>query len=92
MKSLQKFYLRLPLAGCLILTAGCAAQRWQIVDSHYTAAGFEQETNSNFSTSIPILLDTRTGKSWMLYPITGDPKRTEDEDDHGYSWVSVPFK
>jgi hypothetical protein len=73
----------------LLAVGGCASPRWQITESQYTYSGGEDE-DMKYNSTMTLLLDTRTGRSWMLYPMTADPARIEDEDDHGFSWVPIP--
>ena len=65
---------------------GCCSSRWQIVEADYTYS----DGDTGYDSTQTFLLNTRTGESWMLYPITTNPERMDDEDDHGFSWVPIP--
>ena len=59
-------------------TAKPSSNRWQIFLS---VAGVSYEGKPGNRSENTILLDTETGKTWILWPTEGTPS--------GYSWIEV---
>ena len=63
-------------ACVLVLAAGCATTRWSLYDSRISTT---EENGEERGASNTILLDGKTGDTWVLWP-----NRT------GYEWKELP--
>lgn len=83
----MKHVVKLTCATALaLMTVGCVESQWRIVQSERSY----RDEDSRHRAVNTILINPADGSTWMLYPITGNAVRNDDEDDHGYSWVPIP--
>ena len=68
----------------ILFLCGCSSPRWQIRGAEYSYRSKEKPDDEYF-TKNTILIDTRTGKTWML-----SPSGENDADD--YYWVEMRHK
>jgi hypothetical protein len=66
------------------LLVGCSAPRWQIHTTSYTYHSSETPKDE-FSSSDTILIDTQTGRTWIM-----SPAATNDTAD--WYWIEVQKK
>lgn len=62
------------------LLAGCASARWQVHQSEYSYQAAPED--GHYHTQNSILVDTKTGRSWILSP-------SAEDDPAGYEWIPL---
>jgi len=79
---MPKFCRNLFIAGAALCLAGCAPQRWQIHQSVYSYE-LREKSDGDYTSRNTILLDARTGRTWVMIPTGEDEVAT-------YQWVEMP--
>ena len=72
------------LAGVALILSGCASPRWQVKPSEYSFRRRDRKAD-DFLARNTILIDTQTGKTWMMTP-------SETRGVSDYCWVELPKK
>jgi len=67
-----------------VLTSGCATNRWSL---HNSAYSYNDKGEEIYSDSNTLLLDRKTGETWMLLPSTSS-NPVEDR----YEWRKLDKK
>ena len=63
---------------------GCVTPRWQVYQSEYSYDA-EGEKESKYFTRNTILVDSKTGKTWILSP-------SDEGDEADYYWIEMRKK
>lgn len=61
--------------AAVVCLTGCSSPRWHVFRADYSY-GTPKESEGDYSTQNTLLLDTRTGKTWILEPSEGDDPET----------------
>jgi hypothetical protein len=72
-------------AFLVLLPAGCSTPRWQIHQVDYSYE-ISESPEDDYATRNTILLDTRTGRTWMMIP--GDE---DDAVENEFKWREMTW-